>query len=242
MSSQTSPNEPPTLDEKWRTAYTCLLAYRDAHAGNANPPQRATDPQTGFAIGKWVTNQRTAHQQGRLDPDKHSLLVQAGVTFDRDQVAALGMASPNRANTYSTKRATTCQRVLAELHALQDAGVDVNTVGRHYGTTTFASLGRAVRDIQHDHTSGALPARHRSRTGSNGLVFVSGPQARAMHVHDTTLERTLTCLGHYRAARPGAQRTAGHPGQLPVPELRHMAVLRNQQTATQSPAGADGQP
>ena len=50
---------------KWDMKFNELVAYKDAHGGSCNVPQRyAENPQ----LGKWVSTQRTEYKKFQQDP------------------------------------------------------------------------------------------------------------------------------------------------------------------------------
>jgi hypothetical protein len=51
----------------WVDGYEHLVRYSEEN-GNADPPERFFSPN-GFALGRWVTQQRAEHRAGNLPPD-----------------------------------------------------------------------------------------------------------------------------------------------------------------------------
>ena len=59
-----------TLSAEWDTKFHELVAYKDAHGGSCNVPQRyAENPQ----LGNWVHNQRTQYKKFQQDPSTSSM-------------------------------------------------------------------------------------------------------------------------------------------------------------------------
>ena len=54
-----------SINTKWDTKFNELVAYKDAHGGSCNVPQRyAENPQ----LGSWVDTQRTQYKKFEQDP------------------------------------------------------------------------------------------------------------------------------------------------------------------------------
>lgn len=66
-------------DERFERGVAALLAWREAH-GDADPSTRALIE--GFALGKWISNQRTARSGGRLSPERVARLDEVGFRWD----------------------------------------------------------------------------------------------------------------------------------------------------------------
>lgn len=176
--------EPDVLNgqTKWRHHLNQVAAFRRRH-GTADVPQRYVDPIDGFALGKWLNHQRTAHRQGSLDPARLQALIDAGVTFDSTVLHQSGRANPAVHEAHLNRRADTWAKALSAASRAAAQGIDLNEVRVRVGTPDDPRLGRWLSLARRAHEVGALPTDVAASFEALGLRFGKPwrPRSRGMN-------------------------------------------------------------
>lgn len=183
----------PTRGRKPAVPFEDALGHLDAFAkahGHANPA-RSVVTDDGFALGVWVSRQRTKDSQGTLSQEDFAALSELGVHFPTEKVKG-------RPTLLEQIGAQVSVEVFTARLAQVDAFIAEHGHARiplDYLTPDGQALGAWIGTTRHARRNGGVPKDRVKALDARGIEWDPTPGRKD---YAATFETRLACLDSYR--------------------------------------------